>query len=104
MPDGSHAIQRICWASWLMHFYLVGEFFAAYYRGLFWPWLLQFFVSLWLNTLMGVSSHDFECQIIFEKETDDWGKFQLANCLDLAITGNHNVDCFLSAGLSPHRA
>lgn len=53
---------------------------------------------------MVVSSHDFECQVIFERETDDWGKFQLMNCLDLSITGNPWVDCFLSAGLSPHRA
>jgi len=104
MPDGSHAVQRICWATILVHIYLVGEFFAAYYCGLVGAWFLQFFISLWLNTLMVVSSHDFECQVIFEKETNDWGKFQLANCLDLTITGNPYVDCFLSAGLSPHRA
>jgi len=103
-PDGSHAIQRICWASWAIHVLLVGEFFAAYHCGLTMSWFLQFFVSLWLNTLMVVSSHDFECQIIFEKDTNDWGKFQLANCLDLTITGNPYVDVWFSAGLSPHRA
>jgi len=103
-PDGSHAVQRICWASWLVHIYLVAEAVAAYYCGLKYDWFLQFFVSLWMNTLMVVSSHDFECQIIFEKDTDDWGKFQLANCLDLTITGNPYVDCWFSAGLSPHRA
>jgi len=104
MEDGSHAIQRICWATWLVHVYLVGEFYLACKCGLFGSWFLQFFISLWLNTLMVVSSHDFECQIIFEKDSKDWGKFQLANCLDLTITGNPYVDVFLSAGLSPHRA
>jgi len=102
--NGERAIQRICWSHWVVHIVMLAELFLANRLGLFWPWFAQFFLTLWLNTLMVVSSHDFECQVIYEKETDDWGKFQLMNCLDLSITGNPWVDCFLSAGLSPHRA
>mmetsp|Transcript_28435 Transcript_28435/g.71944 ORF Transcript_28435/g.71944 Transcript_28435/m.71944 type:complete len:466 (-) Transcript_28435:17-1414(-) len=102
--SGERLIPRIWWSHWLVHLLMVGEFVLAYRCGLLWSWFAQFFLTLWLNTLMVVSSHDFECQVVHDKDTDDWGKFQLMNCLDLTITGNPWVDVFLSAGLSPHRA
>jgi len=61
-------------------------------------------VTLWVNTLLVVASHDYEEQDIHSADTKDWGKFHLENTEDLTITGNAYVDCFLSAGLSPHRA
>merc|ERR1719277_645217 len=102
--EGKRVMPRIWWSFWAVHIFMVGELWLAYRLGLFWPWFAQFFVTVWLNTLMVVSSHDYECQVIYEKETEDWGKFQIMNALDLTITGNPWVDCFLSAGLSPHRA
>jgi hypothetical protein len=55
-----------------------------------------------MNTMMVVSSHDFVD--VFEKGAKDWGRYQLLNSHDMSLTGNPWVDCFLSAGLSPHRA
>merc|ERR1719502_1996671 len=51
---------------------------------------------------MVVSSHDFT--ETFGDDEKDWASYQLLNTHDMKITGNKFVDCFLSAGLSPHRA
>lgn len=37
-----------------------------------------------------------------DKKTD-WGDFQIANALDMEVTGNAYIDCFLTAGLGTHR-
>ena len=87
---------------WAMHIWLRIELCLALYCGLGWVWLAQFTTSLWMNTLMVVSSHDF-CDVL-EANSKDWGRYQLLNAHDMKITGNPWVDCFLSAGLAPHRA
>eukprot|EP00443_Scrippsiella_acuminata_P095603 CAMPEP_0115403924 /NCGR_PEP_ID=MMETSP0271-20121206/17149_1 /TAXON_ID=71861 /ORGANISM="Scrippsiella trochoidea, Strain CCMP3099" /LENGTH=471 /DNA_ID=CAMNT_0002827875 /DNA_START=50 /DNA_END=1465 /DNA_ORIENTATION=+ len=90
------------WGFWLMQAWLRVELVLAIHCGLFWPWLAQFFVSLWVNTLLVVSSHDF--MEVIEPESKDWARFQLLNAHDMSISGNPWVDGFLSAGLAPHRA
>ncbi|MHC5826033.1 MAG: fatty acid desaturase family protein, partial [Nostoc sp.] len=67
--------------------------------------LAQFILSLWISTFMIVASHDFEETKKDDsiKETGDWAVFQIQNSYDLTMIGNKYVDCFLSAGLSPHR-
>ncbi|HEY9737592.1 MAG TPA: hypothetical protein V6D06_14965, partial [Trichocoleus sp.] len=35
--------------------------------------------------------------------TADWAVHQIQNSYDLTLVGNKYIDCFLSAGLSPHR-
>merc|ERR1711920_179049 len=78
------------------------EMVLAIYFGLFWSWFAQFTLSVWLNTLLVVSSHDFTT--ILEPEQKDWARFQLLNAHDMHITGNPWLDCFLGAGLASHRA
>jgi len=90
------------WPFWLLHSWLRVELCLAVFCGVGWSWFGQFFVTLWLNTLMVVSSHDFTEAIA--KDSEDWASYQLLNAHDMSITGNRWVDCFLSAGLSPHRA
>jgi hypothetical protein len=90
------------WSFWLIHTWLRVELCLALYCGLGWSWLGQFCVCLWFNTLMVVSSHDFTETLA--QDTKDWAKYQLLNAHDMSITGNRWLDCFLSAGLSPHRA
>jgi len=90
------------WQFWVAHLWLRVELIAAVYCGVGWAWLAQFTASLWMNTLMVVSSHDFED--VLEGDCKDWARYQLLNSHDMKITGNPWVDCFLSAGLSPHRA
>lgn len=92
----------INWQFWLMHIWLRVELALALWSGVGGAWLMQFCTSLWMNTLMVVSSHDFVD--VYEKDSKDWGRYQLLNSHDLSLTGNPWVDCFLSAGLSPHRA
>jgi hypothetical protein len=93
---------RVQWNFWVLHIWLRIELCLALFCGLGWSWLGQFCATLWMNTLMVVSSHDFT--ETFAKDEKDWGRYQLLNAHDMRITGNRWIDCFLSAGLSPHRA
>lgn len=95
-------IMSVNWKFWCVQVLLRLELVLAVYLGLFWSWLGQFVLSLWMNTLLVVSSHDFED--IMAKDSKDWAEYQLLNAHDMSITGNPWVDCFLSAGLAPHRA
>jgi len=85
---------------------LIGELVAFLLAGEFWAWALQFVATLWVSTFLIVSSHDFEDDSDEELATDndDWGIHQLTEAHDLKVVGNRYVDCFLSAGLSSHRA
>ena len=83
---------------------LVAELVAFTLAGDFWAWALQFVVTLWISTLLIVSSHDFEDDAADdEPDTDDWGVHQIDAAYDLKVVGIRHVDCFLSAGLSSHR-
>jgi Cytochrome b5-like Heme/Steroid binding domain len=101
------------WQGSLMHYVglfsmrilLFSEFVLFAIKGDLLAWFLQFFLTLWVSTFMIVASHDFEEE---EAEADltfgeDWGIFQIKNAYDLTMIGNKYIDCFLSAGLSPHR-
>ncbi|WP_256875032.1 cytochrome b5 domain-containing protein [Nostoc sp. C052] len=84
-----------------MRIILVGELILFWMNGDFGAWLAQFILTLWISTFMIVASHDFE-----EEEVDpseDWAVSQIRNSYDLTMIGNKYIDCFLSAGLSPHR-
>lgn len=93
-----------------IHFLLLGELILFSIKGAFWAWFAQFFITVWISTFMIVASHDFE-----EEETNvdpsiipnwaekDWAVEQIKNAYDLTMIGNKYIDCFLSAGLSPHR-
>jgi hypothetical protein len=84
-----------------MRVILVGELILFWMHGDFGAWLTQFVLTLWISTFMIVASHDFE-----EEEVDpseDWAVSQIKNSYDLTMIGNKYIDCFLSAGLSPHR-
>jgi hypothetical protein len=88
-----------------MRLLLFGELVLFAIHGDLFAWFLQFFLTLWISTFMIVASHDFEEE---EAEADlkfgeDWAVFQIKNAYDLTMIGNKYVDCFLSAGLSPHR-
>lgn len=89
-----------------MRFLLLGELILFALNGDFIAWLGQFFVTLWISTFMIVASHDFEIEKPKEKQNwaeKDWAVLQIENSYDLTMIGNKYVDCFLSAGLSPHR-
>lgn len=87
-----------------MRVILLGELIIFWQQGELIAWLAQFFITTWISTFMIVASHDFE-----EEETtvdfqdQDWAVFQIQNSYDLSMLGNKYIDCFLSAGLSPHR-
>jgi hypothetical protein len=69
-------------------------------------WFAQFILTLWISTFMIVASHDFEDAdaVDFDKlERQDWAVSQIENSYDLTIIGHKYIDCFLSAGLAPHR-
>ncbi len=82
---------------------LVAELVAFTVMGDFWAWALQFVLTLWISTLLIVSSHDFEDDDPDEPQSDDWGVHQVDAAYDLKVIGIRPVDCFLSAGLSSHR-
>lgn len=94
--------------SFAVHVLLLGELVLFVLQGAWLAWFLQFFITLWLSTFMIVASHDFERQE-FEGDLDsstgeqDWALLQIKNSYDLTMVGNKYIDCFLSAGLSPHR-
>ncbi|MFC6010521.1 fatty acid desaturase [Nocardia lasii] len=88
-----------------MRFLLVAEFVAFAIAGDLLAWGLQFVITLWISTFMVVASHDFEVPTEeLHVETEDWAVNQLEQAYDLTVVGNKYVDCFLSAGLSSHRA
>jgi hypothetical protein len=66
-------------------------------------WLAQFILTTWISTFMIVASHDFEEEETVPTQDSDWAVSQIKNSYDLSIVGNKYIDCFLSAGLSPHR-
>ena len=93
-----------------IHFLLLGELILFWIHGAWLTWLAQFFITLWLSTFMIVASHDFEKEYTEEQpptpinwSEKDWAVLQIQNSYDLTIIGNKYLDCFLSAGLSPHR-
>ena len=85
---------------------LIGELVVYLVAGDFCSWALQFVATLWISTFLIVSSHDFEedPDAPAADDAEDWGIHQLTEAYDLKVIGNRYVDCFLSAGLSPHRA
>jgi hypothetical protein len=89
-----------------MRFLLLGELILFALNGDWVAWLGQFFVTLWISTFMIVASHDFEEEKTTEKRNwaeEDWAVLQIEGSYDLTMIGNKYIDCFLSAGLSPHR-
>ena len=88
-----------------MRVLLCGELLLFWQQGEIVSWLAQFVLTVWLSTFMIVASHDFEVHETATHPTadDDWAAFQIENAYDLTMIGNKYVDCFLSAGLSPHR-
>lgn len=88
-----------------VHLLLLGELVLFTFKGDFLAWLGQFFITLWLSTFMIVASHDFEQEEVVSRNKiqQDWARGQIENSYDLTIVGNKYIDCFLSAGLSPHR-
>jgi hypothetical protein len=88
-----------------MRILLCGELILFCIQGDFLAWFAQFVLTLWISTFMIVASHDFEEDEAEANlsEGEDWGIFQLKNAYDLTMLGNKYIDCFLSAGLSPHR-
>lgn len=85
-----------------MRILLVSELIVFAMHGDFIAWFAQFVLTLWISTLMIVASHDFE-EEHSEADLQDWAVFQIKNSYDLSMIGNKYIDCFLSAGLSPHR-
>ena len=93
-----------------IHLLLLIELVIFCLYGQFWAWLAQFFLTLWISTFMIVASHDFEAEepprdpmASPQWETQDWAVMQIKNSYDLTMVGNKYIDCFLSAGLAPHR-
>jgi hypothetical protein len=90
---------------WAMRALLCGECLVFVLHGDGLAWLAQFTLTLWISTFMIVASHDFEDDAAetTPDESDDWAVQQIRNSYDLTMVGNKYIDCFLSAGLSPHR-
>jgi Cytochrome b5-like Heme/Steroid binding domain len=88
-----------------MRIILLGELILFWQQGDFIAWLAQFILTTWISTFMIVASHDFEGEVtttVGDRDLD-WAVFQIENSYDLSMVGNKYIDCFLSAGLSPHR-
>src|ERR1700722_5007750 len=95
---------------WLIRAWIVFEFALCLATGHIVAWLVQFILTLWINTFLVVASHDFEepdseeeLAVIPEPLRDDWAARQICLSYDLSVVGNRWIDLFLSAGLSPHR-
>ena len=95
---------------WLIRAWIVIEFAACLATGHIVAWLVQFILTLWVNTFLVVASHDFEesapeaeLAVIPDPLRDDWAARQICLSYDLSVVGNRWIDLFLSAGLSPHR-
>lgn len=88
----------------VMRLWLLGELILFWQQGDLVAWLAQFIITTWISTFMIVASHDFEeDESSSEFENQDWAILQIQNSYDLSMIGNKYIDCFLSAGLSPHR-
>eukprot|EP00475_Leptophrys_vorax_P030834 TRINITY_DN464_c0_g1_i1.p1 TRINITY_DN464_c0_g1~~TRINITY_DN464_c0_g1_i1.p1 ORF type:complete len:460 (+),score=122.68 TRINITY_DN464_c0_g1_i1:119-1498(+) len=98
--DGSRIFP---YSLFVMRIVLMVEFWVSFSYGTLGVWLVQYLLSLWFNTCLVLSSHEFE-HYGTEHPGKDWGKFQVVNSYDMIIVGNPYIDLFLSAGLSPHRA
>jgi len=98
---------------WLMRLLMLAEFAVCAWFGLLWVWMIQFVITLWYNTFLVTSSHDYEdkadenddkpIMMLPPALQHDWAACQIQLSHDLTISGNRWVDVFLSAGLSPHR-
>jgi Cytochrome b5-like Heme/Steroid binding domain len=93
-----------------IHLLLLAEFVLFWMHGELGVWIAQFMITLWISTFMIVASHDFEHResddewnIEIDWSKKDWAVEQIKNSYDLTMVGNKYLDCFLSAGLSPHR-
>ena len=89
-----------------IHFLMLGELILFTIKGDFIAWLGQFLLTLWLTTFLVLASHGFQEERTDKEinwEEEDWAALQIENSCDLSIIGNRYIDCFLSAGLSPHR-
>lgn len=84
---------------------LVVEMVAFITAGLWHAWLLQYCVTLWINTFQAIDGHDFHEEYSKPDLTSgqDWAAFQIINTVDSSYTGNVWLDCWLSAGLNTHR-
>jgi len=84
---------------------MIIEMLWAFYCGAAGIWCAQFFLTVWWNLMLIVSSHDFEESESHAdlKPGQDWGVFQVKNSFDMAVVGNKYVDIFLTAGLGTHR-
>jgi hypothetical protein len=89
----------------VMRILLFGELLVFWMYGDIEAWLAQFVLTTWISTFMIVASHDFEEDDARVEVPDgqDWAVLQIKNSYDLTMVGNKYIDCFLSAGLSPHR-
>lgn len=86
--------------------YLLIELLAIIHdKELILVWILQFALTIWWNNCLIVSSHELEERYEEPKQgrTLDFSQFQVEHAYDIFITGNKYIDCFVSAGLSPHR-
>lgn len=100
-----YSVRDFHWSIWVMRTYVMLEvlIFAAHGKTL--EFLVQFTLTLWLNTFLVLSSHDFEeFESVPATPRQDWGYFQVENSHDLTLVGNRWLDVLFSAGLSPHRA
>lgn len=88
-----------------MRILLFTEFVFACYCGMFHVWAIQFFLTVWWNMFVIVSSHEFENQTDPDTSIpiEDWAIYQIKNCIDMVVVGNAYLDCFLTGGLGPHR-
>lgn len=90
---------------WITRIFLIVEIILFASQGKTSDYVVQFVFSLWLNTFLVLSSHDFEDFMGHEAVPNkDWGVFQVENSHDLTIIGNKWLDVLFTAGLSPHRA
>jgi hypothetical protein len=86
-----------------MRILLLGELILFWMHGQLGAWFAQFVITVWISTFMIVASHDYEDEEGQIRGARDWAVFQIENSYDLTMIGNKYIDCFLSAGLGPHR-
>lgn len=107
---GKHLKAGIRPEFWIVRAFLLAELALCVASGHLLVWLAQFFLALWLNTVLVTASHDFEGAEQAERVArlpehlrDDWAARQVALSYDMTVVGNKWVDVFLSAGLNTHR-
>jgi hypothetical protein len=89
-----------------IHFLMLGELVLFTIKGDFLTWLGQFLLTMWVSSFLILASHGFEeetAKIEITWEEKDWAALQIENSCDFSMIGNKYIDCFLSAGLGPHR-